>query len=162
MINLCSRIGDNKAPGLDLIPNKALKVALKTRPIVFARLFKKCLEIGKFPENWKKQKLILIPKPGKTLGEPQSYRPICLLDTLGKCLESVVYNRLQNAVDMVNGLSEYQYGFRKGRSTIDAADMVIEMAKKAINGKVKYRKYCAVITLDVKNAFNSAAWTLGV
>lgn len=36
--------------------------------------------------------------------------------------------------------------------------MVIEMAKKVTNSKGKYRKYCTVITLDVKIAFNSAAW----
>ncbi|CAB0039254.1 unnamed protein product [Trichogramma brassicae] len=60
------------------------------------------------------------------------------------------------------GLSERQYGFRKGRSTIDAIeDVVSAAAREAIAGKRWYRgtkKYCAVVTLDVRNAFNSARW----
>ncbi|CAB0039106.1 unnamed protein product [Trichogramma brassicae] len=59
------------------------------------------------------------------------------------------------------GLSERQYGFRKGRSTKDAIEDVISTAREAIAGKRWYRgtkKYCAVVTLDVRNAFNSARW----
>lgn len=159
IIALCSRIGDNKAPGLDSIPNKALKLALKTRPRLFADLFNKCLREGVFYSKWREQKLILIPKPGKTLGEPQSYRPICLLDTIGKCLERIIYGRLQLATDRVNGISNMQFGFRKSRSTIDAINLVVEMARGAILGKGRARKYCAIITLDIKNAFNSAGWS---
>lgn len=54
-----------------------------------------------FPTIGKKQKLILISKPGKTLGQSQLYS---LLVTLGKCSERFIYYRLQNA----DGLSEYQ------------------------------------------------------
>lgn len=81
MRNLCSRIGDTKDS--DKIPNKILKM----KPNVFTRFFKNCLQIGKFPNNWKKQKLILISKPGKTLGEPQFYS---VLVTIGKCLERFI------------------------------------------------------------------------
>ncbi|CAB0037296.1 unnamed protein product [Trichogramma brassicae] len=59
------------------------------------------------------------------------------------------------------GLSGRQYGFRKGRSTIDAIEDVVSTAREAIAGKRWYRgtkKYCAVVTLDVRNAFNSARW----
>ncbi|CAB0037384.1 unnamed protein product, partial [Trichogramma brassicae] len=44
---------------------------------------------------------------------------------------------------------------------IDAIDDVISTAREAIAGKRWYRgtkKYCAVVTLDVRNAFNSARW----
>lgn len=158
IVRMCSKIGDKKAPGLDEIPNNALKHAMKQRPTLFIELFKKCLMEGTFPDVWKKQRLILLPKPGKVLGDPASYRPICLLDTIGKCLERIIHTRLLEAVERVNGLSERQFGFRKERSTIDAINYVVEAAKQAINGKGKNRKYCAIITLDVKNAFNSAGW----
>ncbi|CAB0039748.1 unnamed protein product, partial [Trichogramma brassicae] len=49
----------------------------------------------------------------------------------------------------------------KGRSTIDAIEDVVSTAREAIAGKRWYRgtkKYCAVVTLDVRNAFNSARW----
>ena len=157
-MNLCKKIGDKKAPGPDNIPNRALKTALKTIPHIFANLFNNCLKDGVFPTIWKKQKLILIPKPGKTLGEPESYRPICLLDTVGKCLERVIYNRIHKAIEETAGISQMQFGFRKAKSTVDAINQVIDTAKKAIQGKGAARKYCAVVTLDIKNAFNSAGW----
>lgn len=155
---ICSSIGDSKAPGLDGIPNKALKIALRNNPQVFADAFNTCLRKGEFPEEWKKQKLVLIPKPNKRLGDPSSYRPICLLDTIGKVLERVIYNRLLPAVERARGISERQYGFRKARSTIDAINTVKSMAEAAISGKGANKKCCAIITLDIKNAFNSAGW----
>ena len=158
VLQICSSIGDSKAPGPDGIPNKALKLALMDKPQIFANVFNICLRNGEFPEVWKKQKLVLIPKPNKQLGEPSSYRPICLLDTLGKVLERIIYNRLLPAVESANGLSERQFGFRKARSTIDAINTVLNMAGTAIEGKGAHKKYCAVITLDIKNAFNSAGW----
>ncbi|CAB0035461.1 unnamed protein product [Trichogramma brassicae] len=57
--------------------------------------------------------------------------------------------------------TDHQYGFLKGRSTINAIENVIATAREAIADKKWNRgtkKYCAVVTLDVKNAFNSARW----
>ncbi|CAB0040069.1 unnamed protein product, partial [Trichogramma brassicae] len=114
-----------------------------------------------FPSSWKRQRLVLLPKPGKPPDEPSSYRPLCMLDTAGKILERIICDPLEAFTERPGGLSERQYGFRKGRSTIDAIDDVISTAREAIAGKRWYRgtkKYCAVVTLDVRNAFNSARW----
>ena len=51
--------------------------------------------------------------------------------------------------------------FGRGRSTLDAIDLVVSTAKEAISGtrwKGGKKKYCLVATLDIKNAFNSARW----
>ena len=105
-----------------------------------------------FPEVWKKQKLDLLPKPNKRHGDPSSYRPICLLDTAGKIFERIIYNRLLPFVELNRGLSERQFGFRKNRSTTNAICYILNKA----NGAIKRKGYCALITLHVKNAFNSA------
>ncbi|CAD7081762.1 unnamed protein product [Hermetia illucens] len=160
LLEICGRIGDNKAPGLDEVPNKGPKLAVKSRPDMFAKLFEVCMSEGIFAAAWKRQKLILLPKPGKNPGEPSSYRPICLLDTVKKMLERVIYNRLLPVVESQGGLSDRQYGFRKTRSTIDAIKLVTGLAENAIHGKGDTSKYCVVVTLDVKNAFNSANWNL--
>lgn len=157
----CKNIGDNKAPGPDGIPNKALKVAIQKRPDIFAGTMHKCLAEGIFPEQWKVQQLVLLPKGNKPPGEPSSYRPICLLDTMGKILERVIYNRLLAVVEENGALSANQYGFRKQRSTVDAIKAVVDTASAAIAGgrwKGGKTKYCGVVTLDVKNAFNTASW----
>ncbi|CAB0037521.1 unnamed protein product [Trichogramma brassicae] len=155
------RIKERSAPGPDGIPNSALKIAIAARPDIFLRVYTMCLETGVFPSGWKRQRLVLLPKPGKPLDEPSSYRPLCILDTAGKILERIICDRLEAFTERPGGLSERQYGFRKGRSTIDAIEDVISTAREAIAGKRWHRgtkKYCAMVTLDVRNAFNSARW----
>uniref|UniRef100_A0ABD2VVA5 Reverse transcriptase domain-containing protein n=1 Tax=Trichogramma kaykai TaxID=54128 RepID=A0ABD2VVA5_9HYME len=84
-----------------------------------------------------------------------------MLDTAGKILERIICDRLEAITESPEGLSDHQYGFPKGRSTIDAIERVIATAREAIAGKRWNRvtkKYCAVVTLDLKNAFNSVRW----
>ena len=156
----CMRIRKNKAPGPDQIPNQALLVAIETKPVEFISLLNSCLEEGIFPDDWKKQKLLLISKNNRAFEDPSAYRPICLLDTIGKILERIVSDRLTEAVKKVGDLSDLQFGFRKTRSTVEAINLVTSIAKKAVKGSRSKdsKKYCVVVTLDVKNAFNSAKW----
>ena len=71
------------------MPNRALKAAIRLRPDMFAKMFHKCFVEGIFPRRWKRQTFVFILKPGKPPGNPLSYRPICLLGTMGKILESL-------------------------------------------------------------------------
>ena len=50
------------------------------------------------------------------------------------------------------------YRFRKGRQTVDALKAVVKIAEEAAAYSSRSRRSCAVITLDVKNAFNSSSW----
>ncbi|XP_046868598.1 uncharacterized protein LOC124461052 [Drosophila willistoni] len=111
--------------------------------------------------DWKVQKLVLLPNPGQSPDIASSYRPICLIDTVGKVLEGLINTRLNDLISRSNGLSENQFGFRKARSTIDAISKVVNIAANAIEGsrwKAGSKKYCLVVTIDVKNAFNTADW----
>lgn len=162
LLRVCGRIGNSKAPGLDNIPNVALKAAIRARPDLFVDTYNTCLKEGTFPSQWKVQRLVLLPKGQKPPEEPSSYRPICLLDTAGKVLERLICNRLEEALENNGGLAEHQYGFRRAHSTLDAIKTVVDIAKSAIEGKRWKRgakRYCAIVTLDVKNAFNSARWS---
>ena len=73
----------------------------------------------------------------------------------------MISGRLKKAIVSSGDLAKHQFGFRKGHSTIDAIACVKEIAEKAIAGsrwKGGNKKYCAIVTLDVKNAFNMARW----
>ena len=151
-----NRVGNNKAPGMDNIPNVVLKTAIKAAPEIF--LDNTCLAEGIFPERWKRQRLVLLPKNNKPPDDPSSYRPLCMLNTPGKILERFIFNRIEAAAGHL--LADNQYGFRKGRS-IDAINQVAGKIKEAISGKRWNRgskKYCLLAALDIKNAFNSARW----
>ncbi|KAH8293056.1 hypothetical protein KR054_002928, partial [Drosophila jambulina] len=106
-----------KAPGPDAVPNRVLKLAIALQSKEYATLYSKCLADGTFPVRWKRQKLMLLSKPGKPPGEPFSYRPICLTDTVSKVFEKIVAVRLNAAIEEAGGLSQRQFGFRKGSDT---------------------------------------------
>ncbi|XP_020299062.1 uncharacterized protein LOC109863243 [Pseudomyrmex gracilis] len=57
-----------------------------TRPWCFNR----CLRKSVFPDAWKRARLMLIPKPAAPSSGPPSFRPICLLDELGKLFKRAV------------------------------------------------------------------------
>ncbi|CAB0031184.1 unnamed protein product [Trichogramma brassicae] len=154
----CTRIRDGAAPGPDGVPNRALKLAVVLRPDAFLRVYSTCLSGGVFPSPWKRQRLVLLSKPGRPPDAPSSYRPLCMLDTAGKILERIICRRLEGYTEAPDGLSDHQHGFRRGRSTVDAIESVTTAAREAVGGARGSRKYCAVVTLDVRNAFNSARW----
>ena len=54
-----------------------------------------------------------------------------MLDIAGKLFERVISVRLEAATQQVGGLSDNQFGFRKGRSKIDAIDRVVSVAENA-------------------------------
>ena len=72
----------------------------------------------------------------------------------------MILQRLQGHVVGENGLSEYQFGFRKGWSTVDAIQAVVDIATKARRGTGKRKGVCALISIDIRNAFNTARWNI--
>ena len=57
-----------------------------------------------------------------------------------------------------DGLSDIQFSFRKGCSTVNAIEAVTTVAKEVIIGDSWFVQYYVIITIDVKYAFNSADW----
>lgn len=132
LMKACAKVGNTKALGLDGIPNVALKAAINAAPEIFLDMYNACLQEGIFSEKWKQQRLVLLPKGKKPPDEPSSYRPLCMLDTAGKVLERIIHRRIEEVAEQ--HLADNQYGFRKGRSTLDAIDLV-NIARDAIFGE---------------------------
>ena len=104
--------------------------------------------------------MALIQKQGKPKEDPSSFRPICLLDGAGKLLERIINDRIQEALQNGNIISSNQFGFRRGYSTLDAINMVKNFAIGANSGSKRKRNHCILVTIDVKNAFNSLNWNV--
>ena len=128
------RLKANTAPEIDGVPNEILKEVIRAYPEILLEAFNSCVREGRFFVDWKKQRLVLLRKGNKPLGDASSYRPICLLDTMGKLLEEIILQRLQDHMVGKHGLSENQFGFRKGRSTVDAIQVVVDT--KTINASL--------------------------
>ena len=148
-----NRMKVGKAPGPDNIPSDVVKLAIKAAPKLVLEVMNELLRKQYFPERWKTARVCLIWKWGKPLEEVTSFRPICLLDTMGKLLEFMLRERLEKEIEEKGNLSNDQYGFRKGRSTVHAVQTIINVVEGS------EEKWCALVTLDIRNAFNTATWS---
>ena len=103
----------------------------------------------------------MIPK-GKAgaATDPSAYRPLGMIDSAGKLFERLILNRMEKVIEKAGseGISPNQFGFRKGMSTHHALQKVEERVSKALYELPKRGGYCAIIALDIKNAFNSVNW----
>ena len=156
----CRKLKNNKAPGPGNVPPEIIKYVTLRKPDYVLAIYNELALNGCFPTEWKRSKLILLRKGDKPLDNPSSYRPICLLDVEGKLFEHLILGRLKRELERTGNLAENQYGFREGRQTVDAIKQVIIRAAEAAEFSSQHRRFCAVITLDVKNAFNSASWQI--
>ncbi|KAL4082608.1 hypothetical protein QTP88_010121 [Uroleucon formosanum] len=151
-----SRFGSRcRAPGPDGIPSRVWSVVHAVSPGRLVGVFNLCLREGVFPGRWKRARLALLAKPGKPEGTPSSYRPLCLLDDVGKIFEFLLASRMNSHMSTTGvGLSEWQFGFRSGRCTDDALRTLRERLIVAVNA----RRYAAAVSLDIRNAFNTVGW----
>lgn len=99
---------------------------------------------------------VLIPKQGRDPELPKLYRSICVLDTLTKTFEALLRNRLEQELEQKEGLADQQYGFWKGRSTTQAMLAVRDAFQYH---RARWKRF---VKLNVRNAFNSASWTLRI
>lgn len=148
-----------KSPGPDGIPNEVLKLVYQFRPNLLLDMFNACIAQGIFSKIWKVGRLVLVSKKNADPEASSGYRPLCMLDTAGKLLEKLLKTRLLSAIRDAGDLSPNQYGFRAGRSTINAISEVVEAVRRAEAHNHHSRRLVLLVTLDVRNAFNTAKWS---
>ncbi len=150
----------DKAPGITGIPNRFLRTVTETKLIdSISHLFQACFDVGYHPKHFKEANTIILKKPGKKdYSEPKSYRPIALLDTLGKALETVISKRLNNIAEEHKMLPAQQMGARRKRSVETALETLTEAVHTVWNhGKCGKRKVASLLSLDVAGAFDNVS-----
>lgn len=147
----------NTAPGPDGIPGRVWVLVSDLLEERFRLLLDSCLATGCFPMRWKSGRLVLLRKAGRQEDSPSAYRPIVLLDEAGKLFERVLAHRIiRHLAAMGPDLADCQYGFRHGRSTIDAVKYVKELSDEA----VRCDDVLLAISLDIANAFNTLPFSV--
>jgi hypothetical protein len=140
-----------KTPGDDGLPAmvwKQIWPVVKERVMV---LFQTSLDVGELPAQWRNAKIIPLKKPNKgNYTVAKAWRPISLLSTLGKALESVVAERISYVVETFGLLPVNHFGAMKKRSTEQALMLLQENIYKAWRAK----KVLSLVSFDVKGAYN--------
>ena len=140
----------NNATGSDDISAVYLKMSLPSiaNPLVY--ICNMSLSEGVFPTQLKIANVVPLYK----CDDPMMfnhYRPVSLLCTLSKVFEKIMYNRLIKFLDKFSILYEYQFGFRRKRSTHMALISLIDKLTKAIeNGE-----YVIGVFLEFSKAFDT-------
>lgn len=109
----------DSAPGDDGIPYSFLTHLDNDSLIYLLSLINKAFITGYVPPSWRTQDVIFLLKPQKPSTDPSSYRPIALSSTRTKVAEHLIKNRLEWFLEHNSLLSNSQFGFRKGKSTLD-------------------------------------------
>ena len=111
-----------------------------------------CFELGHWPNYFKYLSTIIIPKPNKTsYDQLKAFRPIVLLNTLGKLIEKVIAERLQFTVASNNFIHPSQLGGLKFKSTMDASVVLTHIVW---SGWVK-GKTTSILAFDILQFFPS-------
>jgi ribonuclease HI len=146
----------NKAPGPDGIPNHILHRVMDIIAPALHVLFNGCLTTGYYPKAFKHSCTVALRKPGKddyTL--PKSYRPIALLNTIGKILDAIIARRISFAVEMHGLLPGEHMGGRRGRSTEHAIHVLLERIYTA--WYATRTDVASLLLLDVSGAFDNVS-----
>ena len=95
--------------------------------------------------------MISILKPSKDPALSSSYRPISLLDTIGKLFENILLARILHEVNVRGLLRNKQFGFRPEHSTSVQLARLIER----ITMNFGEERLTGAVFLDVAKAFDT-------
>ena len=144
-----------KAPGPDFLCSELILHAGAALKSWLRDFLSSCLRQLKIPKIWRRALVVAIPKPGKPVDDPKSYRPISLLCVPYKILERLIYARVEPLVDPL--LPKEQAGFRRGKSTVDQVVLLTQNIEDSFEAKKK----AGAVFVDLTAAYDTV-WHRGL
>ena len=156
------KLGKNKSPGEDGIPNEIWKALGSNAKHVLLQIMNSCLN-DRLPESWATTVTVPIFKKG-CKEDPKNYRPISLLNMVTKLFTCLLANRIQQWSDNEGIIHDNQAAYRKRRGCEDHVFTLNAIIQKQLNKKIstcgrgkikaKYGKLYACF-IDLAAAFDS-------
>jgi hypothetical protein len=115
-------------------------------------LLEACLRTGHHPRLWKEAVVAVIPKPKRsdyTLAK--NFRPISLLECLGKLLEKVVAKLIYRDMTKHNLIPTTQFGGRNASSTLDAGLALLHDIQSAHQAGLR----AGILLFDIQGFFDN-------
>ena len=142
------------ATGPDNIPMTVWKAMGRDLGFIqtLALLFTKVLATGIFPQTWKDNWLVPIPKvPHPT--KLADWRGIAITNSSYRIFMAIIQKRVSRHPAMTEVLRNEQFGFRPGRCTSDAVACLMESIQRRSRNTPKLETY--VFFIDLKQAYDS-------
>ena len=140
----------NTSPGKDNIHYIMLKNLAPSCTALLLHIFNTIFLNDVFPQRWREAILVPILKPDKPPKSVNSYRPIAMTSCVCKLLEKILNFRLVYQLESVNFFSQYQYGFRKNRSTVDS----LSKLQSDIYNSFSLKNHLIAVFFDLEKAYD--------
>lgn len=141
----------HSAPGEDRVSYEMLRSLSIEATANIVDEINKMWRNGCVSDALKTIKVIAIPKPGRNQNEAAGKRPISLVSTPAKIVNTAVLEQLQTFLEENHVIPPTSFGFRQNMSINTCLQYVINSIKT--NKREKY--VCAMICVDLSNAFNA-------
>ena len=140
----------NKTGGVDDLNSSYLMGIAEVIAAPLTEIYRKSLEEGDIPNDWKKANITPIFKKGAKSNR-ENYRPVSLTSHVCKIMEKIVVNGLNRHLEKNKLIEESQHGFRNKKSCLtNLLEFVNETAISLDEGKP-----VDIIYLDFKKAFDT-------
>ena len=128
---------------------KYIKAAVGSLARPLCTIINTSITEGSSPDPWKLAKAIPIHKGG-CKSDRNNYRPISILNTLSKMIESHVHDSFYYYLNQHDLISRFQYGFRRYHSCeTSLARLTSERPKQIVNGNL-----IGCVNIDLRKAFD--------
>lgn len=117
VLDIINSLKNNKAPGDDGFGAEFYKAYAPLLAQPLADLFNTIQTTGAFPPSWNAAVIAVIPKKGREMLDPKSYRPISLLNQDYKIFTALLAKRLNSIIG--NYIHPDQSGFIPARDITD-------------------------------------------
>ena len=151
VLQLLLNLPTDSASGPDAISSRMLKSTASSIAFPLSHIFNLSLKSGTLPSEWKHSHIVPIPKTKSPSSLPSDYRPISLLPIISKVLERHVYNFIFDFCNRHDIISNCQFGFRPGFSTVSALLSFTHHCYSLFDS----RKSVCAIFFDLRKAFDS-------
>src|SRR5256885_6942499 len=141
-----------KAPGSDGNPSHILYLTCPILLPILHVIYNACLDLGYCLKHFKDSITVVICKLEKDdYTDAKSYRPITLLNTIGKVLDLVIAQRISN-ISKTHGLLPHMYlSGQKALSTEHTAHLLIERIHAGCD-LIANEGIMTILSLDVSGA----------
>lgn len=144
------KLKPDKSPGPDNIHPMFLRETAYNIALPLTLIFRKSLDEGVLPEEWKCANITPIHKKGLR-SEAENYRPISLTSAVCKVLETIIKKQMTTYLDSEGIITNHQHGFVRGRSCLTNLLYVFEDWTSNLDEGYGVD----VIYLDYKKAFDT-------
>lgn len=169
----CKQQHIQSAPGPDNILPSLLRHAGRLVHAILSLFFSFSWHHAVLPQEWTQANVMALykgaaaearGKPAGSRAQASSYRPISMTSIIIRTFEHLIHRRLTDELEHRNYFHPMQFGFRAGRTTSDAINIVLSTIRHICQQDLSYtdsagvkgrhRMPCPVIFLDIKKAFD--------